>query len=77
MRHAVNSASSMAFELGRRLPNDPGPVRAVLVAKLRQALRRPAVHQAAMTQRSTPLRLAVFCDRFPELSETFRGGRGP
>jgi mycofactocin glycosyltransferase len=41
-RDAVESVCSVAFELGRRLPNDPVPPRAVLVAKLRQALRRPA-----------------------------------
>jgi GT2 family glycosyltransferase len=41
-RNAVDSLCSVAFELGRRLPNDPGPPRAVLVAKLRQALGRPA-----------------------------------
>jgi GT2 family glycosyltransferase len=40
-RIAVNRACYIAFEVGRRLPNDPGPLRPLLTAKLQEALRRP------------------------------------
>ena len=69
----LDSLVVLAHELGRLVPNEVRPGRRQRLRHARAALRdrRASLGGTALPARAA---LALFCDRFPELSETFVSG---